>query len=575
MGKYLISHENVTYYLKFLTDSNSRTIIVGLQQLLFSIECGAVLVPHDRERIVTELLRIIQFNNDPRVRQWCYMLGAFLISEQLTNLCLRKIETEIPKNQSWMLALLSNNMEEKQFLKFRKKAEHFLSKDVINLCTYLFSNNQFDKMDNEYINGILNRADDELALLWIGWIATFHNQDRKNRGFTLIDAPQMSQMTGFKEDNVLKHIMAAYSRHQLFTVDSLQFDVFDYAHMESEHKKWTLTTIWKDEIFVEQNKDYFFELMSKRHLFQLCDKRVREGLASGLSTYKYDDDFVYYVLDWYSNEPEDSVKHFLLSYMLNWQNKNDDYNEMISSVLVNGTEKEKLLIQSKSLKEVIKLRSLSINQEFQGLTLLQTGEESMLSNKNSPKKVNKCEEVLTSKKTADDVLKKGDSGKSTDMSIINPKVFISYSWSSEEYKSSVLHLATKLRRDGVDVILDRWDLKSGNDKYYFMENSIAIADKVLILCDSRYVEKANSRVGGVGDETAIITPDIYGNNKQEKFIPVLMEGPSVIPKYLKGRIGVDLTPGEFNKKYKELLRVIFEKPIEKKPTLGQQPKWLK
>lgn len=220
------------------------------------------------------------------------MLGAFLISVRLTNLCLRKIETEVPKNQSWMLALLSNNMEKKQFLRIRKKAEHFLSKDVINLCTYLFSNNQFDIMNSEYVNGILNRDDDELALLWFGWIATFHHQNLRTKGLLLINESQMSQLTGFKEDNVLKHIMAAYSRHQSFTVENLQFNIFDYTHMEVEHKKWTLTAIWKDEKFVEQNKDYFIELMSKRHLFQLCDKRVREGLASGLSTYKYDEDFV-------------------------------------------------------------------------------------------------------------------------------------------------------------------------------------------------------------------------------------------------------------------------------------------
>lgn len=167
-----------------------------------------------------------------------------------------------------------------------------------------------------------------------------------------------------------------------------------------------------------------------------------------------------------------------------------------------------------------------------------------------------------------------ESTKVTDLGIINPKVFISYSWSSEEYKSVVLQLAEDLRRDGVDVILDRWDLRAGQDKYYFMEHSVQAANKVLILCDSKYMEKANNRTGGVGDETAIITPDVYGNNEQEKFIPVLMEGKDVVPKYLKGRIGVDLTPGDRKKKYKELLRVIFEKPIYQKPVLGQPPKWL-
>lgn len=43
-----------------------------------------------------------------------------------------------------------------------------------------------------------------------------------------------------------------------------------------------------------------------------------------------------------------------------------------------------------------------------------------------------------------------------------PKVFISYSWSSDEL---VLDLAKRLVAHGVDVVLDKWDLKEGNDKF--------------------------------------------------------------------------------------------------------------
>lgn len=39
-----------------------------------------------------------------------------------------------------------------------------------------------------------------------------------------------------------------------------------------------------------------------------------------------------------------------------------------------------------------------------------------------------------------------------------PKVFISYSWSSDEL---VLDLAKRLVAHGVDVVLDKWDLKEG------------------------------------------------------------------------------------------------------------------
>ena len=68
-----------------------------------------------------------------------------------------------------------------------------------------------------------------------------------------------------------------------------------------------------------------------------------------------------------------------------------------------------------------------------------------------------------------------------------PVVFISYSWSSDEYQEKVIDLATKLCRDGVDVKLDVWDLKDGHDKYAYMEQCVTNPDidKVLILCDRR------------------------------------------------------------------------------------------
>ena len=81
-------------------------------------------------------------------------------------------------------------------------------------------------------------------------------------------------------------------------------------------------------------------------------------------------------------------------------------------------------------------------------------------------------------------------------------------------------MAKRLCSDGVDVVLDKWDLKEGNDKYVFMEQCVTDPEikKVLIICDKVYAEKANTRKGGVGDETVIISSEVYGKAKQEKFI---------------------------------------------------------
>jgi hypothetical protein len=51
--------------------------------------------------------------------------------------------------------------------------------------------------------------------------------------------------------------------------------------------------------------------------------------------------------------------------------------------------------------------------------------------------------------------------------IDHPKVFISYAWGTKEYQDKVLAYATALKSDGVDIKLDKWSLKEGNDTYAF------------------------------------------------------------------------------------------------------------
>jgi hypothetical protein len=81
----------------------------------------------------------------------------------------------------------------------------------------------------------------------------------------------------------------------------------------------------------------------------------------------------------------------------------------------------------------------------------------------------------------------------------NPKAFISYSWSSQEHEKWVLDLATQLRENGVDVTIDKWDLKEGHDAIKFMEKMVTDPEikKVIIVLDRTYADKADGRKGGV------------------------------------------------------------------------------
>lgn len=161
-----------------------------------------------------------------------------------------------------------------------------------------------------------------------------------------------------------------------------------------------------------------------------------------------------------------------------------------------------------------------------------------------------------------------------------PQVFISYSWTSEEYKQRVKELAERLIHDGINVKLDIWDLKDGQDKYVYMEQCVTdnSIDRVLILSDRVYKEKADKRQGGVGDETTIISPELYSNAAEVKFIPVVMErdenGNPYLPAYLKSRIYRDFSGSEYEEEYENLVRTIYDEPLNRKPELGARPIWL-
>lgn len=164
----------------------------------------------------------------------------------------------------------------------------------------------------------------------------------------------------------------------------------------------------------------------------------------------------------------------------------------------------------------------------------------------------------------------------------HPKVFISYSWSNEDHIAWVIELHRRLMEDsGIDAILDRYDMKPGADKFEFMEKMVhdKTIDKVLVICEQSYAEKADNRKGGVGDETQIITPSVYESTTQTKFIPVIAQrdpdGKPYMPIYLASRKYFDLSnPLTFESDYEELVRYIHDKPLKQKPKIGKIPSYL-
>ena len=156
----------------------------------------------------------------------------------------------------------------------------------------------------------------------------------------------------------------------------------------------------------------------------------------------------------------------------------------------------------------------------------------------------------------------------------HPKVFISYSHDSSEHKQWVLELSKKLRNNGVDVILDQWDLVPGADATLFMENGVRDSDRVLVVCTDNYVNKVDAAKGGVGYERIILTGELVDDLNTDKFIPIIrqLSGQERRPTCLKTRIFINFTDdNQFERQFNKLLRALHQLPLEEKPSLGKTP----
>ncbi len=155
-----------------------------------------------------------------------------------------------------------------------------------------------------------------------------------------------------------------------------------------------------------------------------------------------------------------------------------------------------------------------------------------------------------------------------------PRVFISYTHEGTDHDAWVMTLATDLRRNGVDTILDRWELTHGDDITLFMEQGIRSADRVLLVCTPSYASKANEGQGGVGYERMVVTGEIAKDIDTNKFVCVLRDGDpkSSIPAFAQTRFYADFRDDTlYSSALDVLLRDLHNSPAIPKPVLGPNP----
>jgi len=160
--------------------------------------------------------------------------------------------------------------------------------------------------------------------------------------------------------------------------------------------------------------------------------------------------------------------------------------------------------------------------------------------------------------------------------IHTPVVFISYSRTNQDNVQWVRELACKLRANGVDAHLDQFRLKAGENLPQWMCSEILKADKVLLICDQSYIEKADSRQYGVGWENMIIQGDMLMHQNSIKYIAILREKEleDKLPPPLKANYALGwANPEREEEWFKELLFHLFE--CSREPALGKIPKYIR
>lgn len=162
--------------------------------------------------------------------------------------------------------------------------------------------------------------------------------------------------------------------------------------------------------------------------------------------------------------------------------------------------------------------------------------------------------------------------KATSSAVKSPRVFISYTGTDLKHRNWVRDFACRLRANGVDARIDMFHLRPGQDLHQWMTNEVIMADKVLLICDKYYAEKADTRRSGVGWETMIILGDMLSSQEQTKYIGIIRDADidQSLPIYVRSKYCLNWSDDEqVEKEFNDLILYLFDCDIE--PPIGDIP----
>ena len=153
-----------------------------------------------------------------------------------------------------------------------------------------------------------------------------------------------------------------------------------------------------------------------------------------------------------------------------------------------------------------------------------------------------------------------------------PTAFITYTHETAEHNEQVLALAEKLRAEGVDCEIDRFEVSPPEGWPLWMKRKIENSDFVIAVCTETYERRfdGNEKPGkgkGAMWEGRMIVQSLYDAGANHRVIPVVLNQADVdhIPSLLKGATYYDLST---ESGYRELHRALTNQPRVSRPPLG-------
>ena len=156
-----------------------------------------------------------------------------------------------------------------------------------------------------------------------------------------------------------------------------------------------------------------------------------------------------------------------------------------------------------------------------------------------------------------------------------PPVFMSYSHDNDEHSDWVMQLSSRLRGDGVNVCLDRWDVTLGGNLAHYMERAADETYRVLAVVSENYSRKCNDRSGGAGVEAQMLSARLFEQLHSDAVIPIIRNNPKDppdLPAFLSGRRWQDFRDAATEEAaYERLLRHIHGVAVDVAPPIGRNP----